>query len=451
MIHRLYNRLIAPRSKDEDGKRREYILNIFLLGGIFIAFAAFIEAQVDLAFHLRKSYIGVSPELLLIPLVFLLILYTLSRLRFNILSAYIFLSVLFMLGTYPMVKWIYWLPQSLLIYTLLIVMAGVLISTRLAFIVTIIEVALQIGGSLAADLSWTTKGETLSDAIVVSATFAIIAIASWLSNREIEKSLKRARRSEATLKEERDNLEVIVEERTQELKQAQAEKILQLSHMAELGQLSSGLIHDLATPLTTVSLNLEKLKSKEHSRLLEQTREGIKRIENFMESARLQIKGQSQLSVFSVGEETQRTIHALQHKAFMAGVRVTFNRPSEDLKLYGDPIKFYQIVTNLVANAIDAYTNMEVVPAGHPVTVEVIKNKTAVVLTVSDRGIGIKPADQKKIFEPFFTTKGIEDGTGIGLAIVKNNVENDFLGRIAINSVVGKGTKFRVTFPTRRQ
>src|SRR5204862_2776099 len=113
------------------------------------------------------------------------------------------------------------IPQSILTYALIIVMSGILISSRSAFFMsslvalTIMTIGyLQQEKFIIVSSSWRKDVESLTDSLVIIATFYVIFIVSWLSNRETEKALKRARASEKALKQQRDLLEVKVEERT---------------------------------------------------------------------------------------------------------------------------------------------------------------------------------------------------------------------------------------------
>jgi len=71
------------------------------------------------------------------------------------------------------------------------------------------------------------------------------------------------------------------------------------------------------------------------------------------------------------------------------------------------------------------------------------------VLSVSDTGHGIDPADHPRIFEPFFTTKGLA-GTGLGLSIVYG-IAQDCGGNVAVRSERGKGARFDVYFPAAKE
>jgi len=107
----------------------------------------------------------------------------------------------------------------------------------------------------------------------------------------------------------------------------------------------------------------------------------------------------------------------------------------------GAPNQLAQVITNLVANAIN-YT-----PAGE-VSVSADQRHGQVCLEVSDTGSGIDPDDLPHLFERFYRGRGARSvrGTGLGLAIVKEIVDLHG-GAIAIHSEVGVGTTFTVTLP----
>src|SRR5207245_1034752 len=130
----------------------------------------------------------------------------------------------------------------------------ILINSRFAFILTSLIGAnlfalsfMQMHHVYAPRLYWKHQEYNLADGIVRYITLTIIALVSWLFNREMETALIRAQLSEKALREQRDLLEIKVEERTQELKQTQVEKLTQLYRFAEFGKISSGLFHDLVT------------------------------------------------------------------------------------------------------------------------------------------------------------------------------------------------------------
>src|SRR6185369_9267351 len=111
-------------------------------------------------------------------------------------------------------------------------------------------------------------------------------VLAWLWNHEVEKSLKRARKSESELKEERDMLEITVEERTKALRQTEFEKVEQLHQFAEFGQLASGLFHDLLNLVNAASLIDEARVPISRASAMS------RRVEGFMQAIRRQLNHQ---------------------------------------------------------------------------------------------------------------------------------------------------------------
>jgi len=343
---------------------------------------------------------------------------------------------------------------------LVIIIAGAVTNSKISFFLTFAGISiilffssLEINHVLVPDLRWKKDMLHFGDSVVYSVTLALIWVLAWLSNRETEKSLKRARASESALKKERDLLEIKVDERTKELKQSQIEKITQLYRFAEIGRLSAGLVHDLMTPLSLISLNLELLKNKREKESIDTMRSLVKRaikgtkyLETSVGFFRKQLQNQEFKKIFSLQKEISQVIKMLHHKANGIGVKLVL-QTSEEIKMYGNQIKFSQLMTNLLLNAIDAYEGLALKSIKREVHVRLYKNRNSVMIIVRDQGIGILSEDTKKIFQPFFTTKSAEKGTGIGLSISKDIVENSFKGKITVLSSKKTGTIFTLVLP----
>lgn len=450
-LKRALHILVDPNSSTEDARRQEFVLNVLLLGALALAFSALVQVCLGALIN-GPAFRGAPPMVVLGIVGFFGALYVLSRRGHPRWAAYVFIGAFTLIAGATSYRWGIGLPAAALVFVLVIVMAGVLGGTWFSLVMTglLSMLMLALGymestGISHPDFSWMNQNAGLNDAFGYIFIWGVIALVSWLSNHEIERSLLRARNSEAALARERDLLEDRVEERTRELKQAQLEKILQLNRFADFGRISSGFFHDIINPLTAVSLNLEQLSTKERSDLLKQAIAGIKHIEGFALAARKQVQGHNtEVRLFSPADETREVLAILENKA--RGTRVSLVSVLDgSLKLHGSPVKFHQLVSNLVANAIDAYDNA---PAkSRVVTVELRAKQSVMLLSVSDSGVGIHPDHIRLVFDPFFTTKPVDKGTGIGLLIVKRIVEEDFNGSISIASKPGMGTTFTVTMP----
>ncbi len=445
---------IASRSKDIDNARREFILNVLLLGSIFLSFIAFI---INLATQLFGRTPSIPAEITFIISSFFVFLYFLSRKGFFILASFIFLGTFFLLNFYIAITYGIDIPEGILVYALSIVMSGILLGTHFCFLVTLVTIItvslvgyLQIYSIFPPQSYWRLELLRVVDIIIFGIIFLIIATVSWLSNREIEKSLRRARRSEAELKKERDSLEITVEKRTRELKETQAEKMAHLYRFAEFGRLSSGLFHDLINPLTAVSLNLEQAKNAgETKQCVNKAVRAAKKMEDMVTAVRKQLSREENKTLFSVNEEIAQALEVLSHKALKSAVAIRFFSRQE-VKTYGDAVKFNQVALNLIANAIDSYQGKDKNDT-RTVTMSLSQNGDTIVFEVKDKGVGIPEENKSKLFEPFFTTKSDGYGLGIGLSMIKRIIEKDFGGSISVESKEGEGSAFTVKFPSREK
>lgn len=453
LLKRLNQKLLQPHSKQEDQIRREYILNVLLLGSVALSFAAVVIVFANYL-SLGDEYDGVPPYIITAIFLFFTALYALSRFRFYKLSSVIFIAFYFLIGVFVTYSWGIMLAQGWIVFVLVIIMSSVLIGTAFASAVSVLTVAtvflltyLRSRGLAQPALEWVNEAGGYSDAFGYSFALLVVMIVSWLSNREIEKSLKRARQSEALLKRERDLLEVRVRERTQELLKTQRQEAHQLYRFAEFGRMATDLLHSLINPLTSVSLNLKEFNTKKRNHLVSRAAKSAKNMERFIESARKQIQQQKTVERYRPSDEIILANEVLSSRLRQHKIAIKFS-VDKNIETVGDPIRFHKVVVNLLSNAIDACAAKA--SGSKKIAVSLQKVRSKVRLTVADTGIGVSPEQLKQFFTPFFTTKSAGEGIGIGLAIVKEAVEDDLGGTITIKSRPGIDTEVTVEFPQLR-
>ncbi len=460
--------LIQPRMADRDERRREFILNTILIGAILLLSAATANNAVKLildGYGAEYSNNSFTITDLLSALAIFSFLYFISRKGFPKIAAFLLVAMFFCLSLNLMWRWSIELPAASLSFVITIIIAGIIFSSRTAYIVTILAAASVIGIEclhlkqiVKPNLYWKyNETSDLSDAIVMAFVFLLVATISWLSNRETEKSLERARRSEADLRREKDSLKIRVEEKTHELRRAQKEKMMQIHHFAEFGRVSSGLLHDLANPITALSLYLEIIKSgsdnglyKEIENHLNSINTAAARIKKLFENNKKIISREEISENFCPNNEIFEAIQLLAFKAKKNKVNINFE-PKEEIRVTGNPVQFNQIVTNLTANAIDAYPAPRTGEgiAERRVLIELFRRDGKIILRVADWGSGIPASEMKMIFDPFYTTKQRE-GLGIGLPLVKEMAEKGFGGTIAASSNKQEGTVFSFEFAPKK-
>jgi signal transduction histidine kinase len=134
------------------------------------------------------------------------------------------------------------------------------------------------------------------------------------------------------------------------------------------------------------------------------------------------------------------SIYFFEARCVKAAIRLVCRLVPDLPRITVDPGQINQVLVNLVVNAIQA------MPAGGTLTVQTRLTETEVCLIVEDTGAGISEDITNQIFLPFFTTKDINEGTGLGLAVV-HGIVTSHGGRIVVESEIGEGTRFLIYLP----
>lgn len=438
MLQRFYKYFIEPQQKGEDLRNREFVLNVILMGTLVLLACGVLLLMVSYVFFDHTYVLGRMAGIAL-ALVATWWIYYLSRAGWHKLAAWLLIILYLMLATAVSWRWGVTLPSAAVLFGLVIMISGTVLASPSSLYIAGAAIVLVLGletaqskGVIEPDLTWMSQPYGLGTVSGFCLIFGIIALISWLFNERTERSLRRARRAEAGLRRQKLLLESKVEERTRELQAAQLEKIQQLYRFAELGQLSTALLHDLANHLTTLTLDIEGLESEQHSRVVRRAKRSIRYIDDMVLRVRDQLHGKMHIRPFNIATETNEVITILQHRASEAGVNLSWAPLSDkkDLSCKGEPIRFRQLMANMIANAIDAYEGTHTSRRDVQVTLEAAGN--TLIITVTDWGKGVAPAERDKLFEPFFSTK--KTGMGMGLFIARQITEEQFRGSISLDS-----------------
>jgi signal transduction histidine kinase len=220
----------------------------------------------------------------------------------------------------------------------------------------------------------------------------------------------------------------------------------ELYHFAEFGRLSASLIHEISNPLTAAWLHLEQ-PGDSQTQAIRQAKHSISTLRRYVDAARQQLKRESPAGIFELGPQITQLRRVLAPLARQARVQLEFDRVPA-CRLFGDKVKFQQIVSNLIINAIEAYDTDLSQSLGRPVRISFKLQAKHLSITVRDYGKGISFSELRRIFEPFYTTKQQRGlGLGIGLSIVRDYVTTGFGGSITVNSSRRAGTRFTVKLP----
>lgn len=244
------------------------------------------------------------------------------------------------------------------------------------------------------------------------------------------------------------SLEVLVEQRTRSLAEAQS-LLLQTERMNTMASIGAGMAHDLNNLIGATLLCAEKMEL----RLAEGGAPGAGDLDCLKESTRRAGELTAQLMAF--GRQQALPVQAFdlgghlrdKQKLFKAvvppAIPFIVETGPEPIPVLLDPSQIDQILVNLISNAVDATRG------GGRIWVRTRKEGDQALLEVQDEGEGIPEQVLGRIFQPFFTTKAPGRGTGLGLASVKALVDQ-FSGVMDVESAPGRGTTFRIRFPLER-
>ena len=216
--------------------------------------------------------------------------------------------------------------------------------------------------------------------------------------------------------------------------------------LASLGDLASGVAHEVRNPLNSISLGLQRLQTEcptdeEGERFIGLMRSEVRRINDIIERfLHLARPPRMELCECDLKGLVSEVADLMRDEAQAKGVRIDAHLPPNPAIAYLDCPQIRQAFMNLALNAIQA------TPEGGVVAFGLEKRGKEWRIRVSDTGPGISPQVRERIFDPYFTTK--EGGVGLGLTLAQRVVE-EHGGRIEVESRMGKGTTFTVILPSK--
>lgn len=207
--------------------------------------------------------------------------------------------------------------------------------------------------------------------------------------------------------------------------------------------ISCALLHDLINPISGLTLYLENTNDLQIGKILRPLNKASKDIRDFINLVMQEREEPNRVEILNLQKVTEHVISLMRHKAIKNDVSIVMSREQINNLLVMNKVKFYQVLINLISNAIDSTKN--VARNKKVVALSFTKNGEGLLITVTDNGCGIPKENYSKIFSPCFTTK--RNGSGIGLCHTKEIIERNFSGTISFKSVLNKGTTFNVKIP----
>jgi C4-dicarboxylate-specific signal transduction histidine kinase len=242
-----------------------------------------------------------------------------------------------------------------------------------------------------------------------------------------------------------------MERREQELRDKQ-EQLVQAGKLATLGELTTGVAHELNNPLNNIGLFI--------GNATDQLRIGLSdpdRIEHELEKAMEQVRKAtsiiSHLRTFGraapvsvervdVDEVIERSLSLMQEQLRLRAIEVELDLCADELIVLGNAIQLEQVFINLLTNARDALEEA----AEKTIRIGTASDGKEIRIAFADTGCGIAPEVEQRIFDPFFTTKEVGTGTGLGLSITYSIVK-EHGGEITVSPEPEGGARFVIVLP----
>ncbi|MCP4371105.1 MAG: GHKL domain-containing protein [Deltaproteobacteria bacterium] len=241
--------------------------------------------------------------------------------------------------------------------------------------------------------------------------------------------------------------EGIIQKRAQE-KLRLEEALSRSKHMSSLGEMVSGISHEIRNPLGIIRSSAELLKKKVISFdpsntipdiIVEESGRLNNIITDFLNFAKPKRPG---FAKCHVEEILEKNIKYLSSQTEKQGYIIKKHHDSHLQPIMADFDMLYQAFLNLLINSIQAMRK------GGTISIKISSVKDAVMILIEDEGEGVPDNLTEKIWDPFFTTK--EKGTGLGLVIVKNIIEAH-MGIIELENRPGGGVRVKVKLPENQE
>jgi signal transduction histidine kinase len=228
-------------------------------------------------------------------------------------------------------------------------------------------------------------------------------------------------------------------------------QLIQNDKMASIGQLVSGVAHELNNPLTSIAGLTELLLERElhpdvpreHLRVIHDQADRAGRIvRNLLTFAR---KGVPEKTPVDLNDVAARTALLIVYEMQLHGVELEEALSAEPVVVLGDRHELQQVLLNLITNAVQAVSGL---PPGaqRKITITTAREEGQAILRVRDTGPGVAPQHASSLFTPFFTTKAAGQGTGLGLSLSYGLVKAHD-GELSYEPPPEGGAEFRVALP----
>ena len=242
-----------------------------------------------------------------------------------------------------------------------------------------------------------------------------------------------------------------MQRREQELRDKQ-EQLVQAGKLATLGELTTGVAHELNNPLNNTglfvgnALDLIELGAADKGQIVRELRQAMQQVSKATQIiSHLRTFGRAapvSREPISLRPVIERALSLVQEQLRLHEIEVTLDLGPEEPVVVGNPIQLEQVFINLLTNARDAVADS----LRKAIRISASVGSAAVEIAFVDTGHGIPSGLERRIFDPFFTTKEVGKGTGLGLSITYGIVK-EHGGTISVASTPGEGATFLIHLP----
>jgi PAS domain S-box-containing protein len=260
---------------------------------------------------------------------------------------------------------------------------------------------------------------------------------------------------------EYQDFDVLIAATTDITESVKKEMQLQTSKMATLGLMASGMAHEINQPLNVIQVAADyfqkmvkrggQIPHEDLESLSKDMVENVARIEQIIRHMRDFTRQSNGIAdKVNINDPIRDSFKILGYKVKVHNVELRLDLQPDIPSIMAENNRLEQVFINLVTNAIDALDEKESQTPEKgwkkQLTIKSFFKKGQVLCIVSDNGTGMTKETMEKIFEPFFTTKEVGKGSGLGMSIC-HGIVKDYNGDIQVESQIGKGAKFVLTFP----
>jgi two-component system, NtrC family, sensor kinase len=228
------------------------------------------------------------------------------------------------------------------------------------------------------------------------------------------------------------------------------QQLVQSEKMGAIGQLVSGVAHELNNPLASITAfaqlmlsdgNLTAEDNHATEVIASESRRAARIVHNLLTFAR---QHKAEKVYADINQVIENTLELRGYDLSGRGIQIERSYADPPPSTMADAYQLQQVILNLVTNAEQAMAGVE--RAHHRLTIRTRRDGETIRIEIEDTGPGIPADSLERIFNPFYTTKGVGHGTGLGLSI-SLGIISEHGGRIWAENVPGAGAKFCVDLP----